>query len=316
MVQIHGIKLKAPVKGDPGRLLLEKAAARLRVPANALEGPVILKESVDAREKPDVYKVYSLAFSSAKGDEWLLAACRRAGIRAEVYEEDGFEIERLRSVPDGARPVVAGFGPCGMFAALALAKMGLKPVVIERGGCMEERVEAVEAFWAGGRLDPECNVQFGEGGAGTFSDGKLTTGTKSPWSRWILKSFVRAGAAADILYLQKPHIGTDVLRKVVVNIRKEIVSLGGEILFNTRLTGFETDGGKVTAACCRKKDGEKLTVPCSALVLALGHSARDTMKMLLGSGLALEQKPFSIGLRIEHPQRLIDIAQYLSLIHI
>ena len=307
MIQIHEIKLKTT---EDRSELAAKAAARLRIPAEAISKTEVLKESVDAREKPVIYRVFSLGLESPKGDVWLLSACKKAGVRAEIYEEDRFEIEPLAAVPDGLRPVVAGSGPCGLFAALALAKMGLRPLILERGGRMEERIAAVESFWAGGKLDPECNVQFGEGGAGTFSDGKLTTGTKSPYSRWILKTFAAAGAGKDILYLQKPHIGTDVLRGVVVNIRKQIESLGGEFAFGCRLSEIKTENGRITAVNYDKKDGNTVTIPCSALVLAIGHSARDTIKMLLESGLHMEQKPFSIGLRIEHPQKMIDIAQY------
>jgi len=217
------------------------------------------------------------------------------------------------------RPVIAGFGPCGMFAALVLAKYGLEPVVLERGGCAEERVQAVERFWAGGPLDPECNVQFGEGGAGTFSDGKLTTGTRSEWSRWILEAFVDAGASPEILYKQKPHIGTDVLRTVVVNIRKQIEELGGQVMFGCRLEKIELadgpDGAAVSGAWYSKKDdgySELSFLPADSVVLALGHSARDTVRALCGQGLLMEQKPFSIGVRIEHPQSLIDQAQYAA----
>ena len=190
---------------------------------------------------------------------------------------------------------------------------------------MEERIEAVERFWKGGSLDPECNVQFGEGGAGTFSDGKLTTGTKSPYSRWILEQFADAGASPEILYKQKPHIGTDVLRGVVVEIRKKIESLGGEVRFGCRLEELVLEGGslravKYSAAKTEGPDGAPAsggrimeTLETDALILALGHSARDTVRALYAAGIRMEQKPFSIGVRIEHPQSLIDLAQYGAL---
>lgn len=310
MIQISGIKVKAPAEDAAPAAL---AAKRLGVQARDISRAVILRESVDAREKPAVYRVFTLGVESERGDGWLKAAAKRKHLAFADYKEDSFEIEALDMRPEGPRPVVAGFGPCGMFAALALAKMGLRPIVLERGSRMQQRVAAVEAFWAGGALDPECNVQFGEGGAGTFSDGKLTTGTKSPYAGWILRTFVRAGASESILYLAKPHIGTDVLRTAVVNIRKEIEALGGEVRFGCRLEGFETECGKLRAVKYSFADGscrQTVTLPCSALVLAIGHSARDTYKNLLSQNILIEQKPFSIGLRIEHPQELIDLAQY------
>ena len=341
MIQIHGLKLKAPVKGDVAELLLAKAAAKLRVPQSSLESLTIVRESVDAREKPAVYKVYSVALGCAKGDAWLASACKKAGLSFAAYEPESFDVKPLESIPGGPRPVVAGFGPCGIFAALVLAKMGLKPVVLERGESMDRRVAAVESFWAGGKLDPENNVQFGEGGAGTFSDGKLTTGTKSPWTHWILQTFADAGADPAILYMHKPHVGTDVIRKAVVKIRKQIEDLGGEVRFGCRLDGIDISDGRVDSTdisggrvdstdisdCrvgstdisgCRvaavrftqRGKAEQQVLPCSAVILAIGHSARDTMRSLLDGGVYMEQKPFSMGYRIEHPQRLIDMAQY------
>ncbi len=331
MIQIHGLKLKAPVKGDVQKLLLAKAAAKLRVPQSSLESLTIVRESVDAREKPAVYKVYSVALGCAKGDAWLASACKKAGLSFAAYEPESFDVKPLKSIPGGPRPVVAGFGPCGIFAALVLAKMGLKPVVLERGESMDRRVAAVENFWAGGKLDPENNVQFGEGGAGTFSDGKLTTGTKSPWTHFILQTFADAGADPAILYMHKPHVGTDVIRKAVVKIRKHIEDLGGEVRFGCRLDSIDisdgrvdstdisgsrvdsTDisGGRVAAVrFTQRGKAEQQVLPCSTLILAIGHSARDTMRSLLGGGVYMEQKPFSMGYRIEHPQRLIDMAQY------
>ena len=311
MIQISGIKVRCPA-GDASPA--ETAAKKLGVQAGEISRAVVLRESVDAREKPAVYKVFTIGVESPRGDGWLLAAAKKRRLSASQYTEDRFEIKPLEHIPEGPRPAVAGFGPCGMFAALALAKLGLRPIVLERGGCMKERVAAVEEFWAGGRLDPECNVQFGEGGAGTFSDGKLTTGTRSPYAGWILRTFAAAGAPENILYLAKPHIGTDRLRTAVVNIRKEIESLGGEVRFGCRLESLEIQDGKLFAvkysaldkAGCRKT----VTLPCSGLILAIGHSARDTMKNLLSQNILMEQKPFSIGLRIEHPQKLIDFAQY------
>ena len=305
MIRIHGIKLRLDQGTDR---LIRKAERQLRIPEGSIESARIAKESLDAREKPVLYRVFSLDIESSRPDEWLIEACRKSRTKWSEEKEDCyrpapavFECEK--------RPVIAGFGPCGMFAALALSEFGLKPVVLERGLCMEERVQAVERFWNGGGLDPECNVQFGEGGAGTFSDGKLTTGTRSPYSKWILEQFVNAGASPDILYKQKPNIGTDVLRGIVVNIRKTIEALGGEVRFGCRLEDIVLQGGKLCAV--RYSDGGGLcTLETDVIVLALGHSARDTVRSLYSQGLRMEQKPFSMGVRIEHPQEMIDLAQY------
>ncbi len=319
MIIIHGIKLK--LGQDTGKLL-RKAERQLGLELGAIDSVRIVKESLDAREKPVLYRVFSLELVSQKTDESLIEACDRTNTRYTAENPVRFEIralqghpeassgqKTLQNVADPPRPVVVGYGPCGMFAALALAEYGLKPVVLERGGRMEERVAAVERFWNGGPLDPECNVQFGEGGAGTFSDGKLTTGTKSPYSRWILENFVDAGASPDILIKQKPHIGTDVLRSVVVNLRKKTESLGGEVRFGCRLTEVLMEDGSVRGVRYMQ-DGTEKTLVTDTVILALGHSARDTIRALCAEGIRMEQKPFSMGVRIEHPQRLIDLAQY------
>ena len=196
-----------------------------------------------------------------------------------------------------------------MFAALVLALAGACPIVLERGEAAPERKEKVERFWATGELDPCCNVQFGEGGAGTFSDGKLNTGTKNERHRWILKQLVRAGAGEDILFDAKPHVGTDVLFEVVQNIRRRIVSLGGEIHFGAKMTAVEQENGALTAVCY-EQSGEIRRLVCEKLILAIGHSARDTFRSLQAQGVPMEPKPFSMGVRIEHKQESVDLSQY------
>ena len=202
--------------------------------------------------------------------------------------------------------MIVGTGPAGLFAGLVLSEMGFNPILLERGKRIEERVKDVREFWETGRLNTESNVQFGEGGAGTFSDGKLTTMTNDPRSRKVLEYFVEAGAPEDILYVNKPHIGTDILRRVVINIRKRIISLGGEVRFESKVTGFEIEDGKVKAVVINQ--GERLQT--ERVVLALGHSARDTFQMLYENEFHIQQKSFSMGVRIEHPQVLVDISQY------
>jgi len=304
MVRIHEIKLKT---GEPAELLKEKAEKKLRLSSGSISCVSIVKESIDAREKPLIFRVYSLDVKSERfSDEKLLAAAKRAGVKASKAPEDSsYSFPDAQSLPEH-RPVVCGFGPCGMFAALTYALYGLKPLVIERGPAMEERIRAVERFWKTGELDPDANVQFGEGGAGTFSDGKLTTGTRDAAQRFVLEAFAEAGADPSILYRQKPHIGTDVLRRAVVNIRKRIESLGGELRFSTVLTSLEITDGRLTAVTLNGNE----RIPCDVLVLGIGHSARDTVRYLYDHGFAMEQKPFSMGVRIEHPQRLIDKAQF------
>ena len=240
------------------------------------------------------------------------------------------------------RPIIVGFGPAGMFAALILAQAGLRPLVLERGQEVDARTASVERFWREGTLNEQSNVQFGEGGAGTFSDGKLTTGIKDVRIRKVLEEFVAAGAPKEIIYKQKPHIGTDVLRLVVKNIREEIKRLGGEVRFNTLVEDLRVEDGRVSGVICAQDGAEtdhesgaqpqeqncgdlapKLAqnsedsrgiptrcIPCQTVIFAMGHSARDTFRRLRARGIAMSQKPFSVGVRIEHPQDMIDIAQY------
>lgn len=268
----------------------------------------IAKKSVDARNKGNVHFVYSLDME-VWGDEDYIATIL-AWKDIELIKERPVLVIRKQQLGN-IRPLVVGSGPAGMFAGLALAEAGLKPVIIERGKPVDERQKDVSLFWRTGKLKPDSNVQFGEGGAGTFSDGKLMTGIKKDkYSAKVLQELAAAGAPEEILYLAKPHIGTDKLVTVVQNIRKKIIALGGEYRFGECLCGLAVEENRLRAVQIRRADGTVYEQPTEKLILAVGHSARDTFEMLYEAGVVMERKPFSIGARIEHLQTMIDAAQY------
>lgn len=299
MIRLNNIKI--PLDYD-GNTLKKAAAKELRIDEKAIESLSLFRRSVDARKKDNIFFLCTLDLTVSVNEDKLLKRAKNAA-KVTPYH---YELPRWSG---GASPVVVGFGPAGMFAALILAQSGAKPIVLERGKDVDSRTADVAGFWKTGKLNTESNVQFGEGGAGTFSDGKLNTGTKDSRQRKVLVEFVSHGAPEEILYNAKPHIGTDKLKTTVKNIREKIISLGGRVLFETKLTGFETKDGRITAAIA-EHGGKIEKFETDSIILAIGHSARDTFEMLYDKKLPVEPKPFSVGARIEHRRESIDRAQY------
>ena len=300
MIRIRQIAF--PPEHNVAQLSYE-AAKLLRISPSKIRKLSIVRRSIDARKKPDVKIVYTVDVLVDGSEKKILkdSRCKQAELSATP------RYKPPKNVPlSGNRPVVIGFGPAGMFAALILALAGQKPIVLERGDDALTRKEKVEAFFSGGELDVRSNVQFGEGGAGTFSDGKLNTGVNNPRLDWVLEQLVKAGAGEDILFDAKPHVGTDVLLTVVQNIRKRIIELGGEVRFGAQVTDIFSENGKLSAL----EIGGCERLLCDRAVLAIGHSARDTFETLLARNIPMEAKPFSMGVRIEHKQDMVDFSQY------
>ena len=303
MIEIRGIKVRV----EGGRQELEHQIMR-KLRCKELPSYTILKRSIDARKKPDIYYIYQVGvhlqneFRIVKklNDNNIMLSKR---VLYQLPENGEQRMEH--------HPLVIGAGPAGLFCALSLAKRGFSPILVERGSQVEERLAQVEAFWQGQPLNSECNVQFGEGGAGTFSDGKLNTQVKDKYGRirYVLEEFVKHGAPESILYDNKPHIGTDLLIRIVRGIRQEIEELGGLFLFNTKAVDFRTDGERITEVQLLH-NGTRTWVASNHVVLAIGHSARDTFAMLYEKTLQMRAKDFAVGVRVEHPAQWIQKAMY------
>ena len=300
MLRIDNLKLPVGAKEDK---LRAACAHALRVSEEALVSVHLLRRSIDARE--GVKLVCSCAVE-VKNESGVLRRCKNKNV--QPYAPKKYTPPAPVSAPE-VSPVVIGAGPAGLFCALLLARCGARPILLERGRAVEQRKRDVEHFWRTGELDLTSNVQFGEGGAGAFSDGKLNTGTKDLRHGYILEEFVRFGASEDILVDAKPHVGTDKLYVVLQNLRREIIDRGGEVRFSHRVVDIEQNSGSVTALRVSAPEGE-YTLPTKHVVLAPGHSARDTFEMLQKRGVPMEPKPFAVGVRIEHRQRDMDLAQY------
>ncbi len=335
MILLRQIKLHP---GESKDKLLKEAACILKISPNEISSINITRESVDARKKTDIFLVYEIEVMVS----FLSGIKREEGYIKKHHIKDAEAIEKktysfpyvasgksMRTVsPDKAekitfmpkststdethhRPVIVGMGPAGLFCALVLSRAGFTPIIFERGKCVEERTVDVEHFWNGASLNTESNVQFGEGGAGAFSDGKLNTLVKGSKDihRFVLSEFVRFGASEEIMYSAKPHVGTDVLYTVIKNMREEIINNGGEVHFSSRVKRFISKNGKLTGLVY-EYDGQDFEIECDRVCLAIGHSSRDTFRELQSENVFMQPKPFAVGVRMEHPQSMINISQY------
>ncbi|NLM13005.1 MAG: NAD(P)/FAD-dependent oxidoreductase [Epulopiscium sp.] len=298
MIRLSEIKLPIDHTEDDIKNAIVKT---LKIANKDLIAYSIYKQSIDAR-KEELYFVYTVDVKMREEKKILKKSKQKVSITPDLeYKYVHTGSQKLEN-----RPVIVGSGPSGLFAALILAQMGYAPIVLERGKNVDDRTKDVQTFWKESKLLPDSNVQFGEGGAGTFSDGKLTTQIRDPRCRKVLEEFVEAGAPQEIIYKSKPHVGTDILKVVVKNIREKIIELGGEVRFESKVTELIIENGQVVGVTVNHNK----FIPCNVVVLALGHSARDTFEMLYKKGVIIHQKPFSIGVRIEHPQEMIDKVQY------
>lgn len=302
MIRLRQIKIPLSLNND--EYIIKKCAKKLNIPKYQIVSIKIQKQSLDARKKPDIFYVYEIDVE-VKNEQDVLDKLRDKDILRAPNEEYKFNITGNQELK--SRPIIVGSGPAGLFCAYLLAQNGYKPLIIERGEDVDNRIKTVEKYWDTGILNTSSNVQFGEGGAGTFSDGKLNTLVKDPFYRGkkAFEIFIEAGAPEDIMYVSKPHIGTDLLRNVVKNIRNKIILNGGEFKYNSCLNDIKINNGIVESIIVNEEE-----IPCQCLILAIGHSARDTFEMLYKKQIQMEPKPFAIGIRIEHTQDMINKSQY------
>lgn len=303
MIRVRQVKV--PLMRDELSVWKERIASKLKIKVSDIEEVKINKKSVDARDKQNIFFVYEFDVE-CRNASTILKKNKDKDVFETPNEEYVFEVSGTQKIDN--RIVIVGSGPSGLFCAYMLAEAGYKPLIIERGEKVEERVKSVEKFFETNQLNPNSNIQFGEGGAGTFSDGKLNTLTKDKFNRLkkVFEIFVQHGAPSEIMYLAKPHIGTDILREVIIRMRNHILSMGGEFLYGSLMTDIDIQDGKVKGIVVNEKD----YIPCNVLVLAIGHSARETFYLLNEKKFLMHAKNFAVGVRIEHPQEMISKSQY------
>ena len=303
MIRIRQVKV--PIIDDNDMCIKKKISNKLNIDNSLINNYKIIKKSIDARDKSNIFYVYELDVLVSDEDK-IIRRNKSSDIFISPIEEYKFEVTGTNKLDN--RIVLVGAGPCGLFCGYLLAEAGYKPLIIEQGERVEDRVKTIEEFFNTNKLNPLSNIQFGEGGAGTFSDGKLNTLVKDKLFRGkkVFEIFIENGAPEEIMYLSKPHIGTDILRKVIVNMRNKIISMGGEFRYNTKLTDINIESNSVKSIVVNDDE----VIDCSVLVLAIGHSSRDTFYMLKDKGLSMKAKNFAVGVRIEHPQDMISKSQY------
>ena len=305
MIRIDQVKTEYTANEET---LLQAVCKKLKIEKKAIKDFYILKKSIDARKKPLIYFVYTIIVTLSNSDENKVLARAKKDNNINKYKNEVYKVPTINT-PSKDRPLIIGAGPAGLFAAYILALNHLNPIIFERGKKVDERTHDILKFWETGILDTASNVQFGEGGAGTFSDGKLNTlvNDKVGRNKFVLETFVKFGAPSNILYDYKPHIGTDILKLVISNMRNEIINLGGEFKFNTKVDELIIQEGKIAGV---KAAGN--TFNSTNVILAIGHSARDTFSLLSNQGISMEAKDFAVGFRIEHPQEMISKVMYAN----